>query len=159
MRGHKPTFSRQPQPPVYEAEDHSAYRFDWVATSWRPDPITMTAREVVIGRGYSTRKDTINILFEALPIADQDNFCRVILRPADHSPLDEEWIQNWTVLSYRTDRNGATKKNVLGGGWIEDNEILVCLDALPTPNQNVECWVALKPKIERLKYETKQADF
>jgi hypothetical protein len=139
----------------YEEE---SFRFDWVATSWRPDPITLKAREIIIGRGFSTRKDTINICFDALPIADSDNFCRVILRPADHSVIDGEWTENWTVLSYKNDRMGATKKNIIGGGWTEDNEILVCLDALPTPNQNVECWIALKPKIERTTNVRKSAD-
>jgi len=109
----------------------------------------MAVREIHIGKGFSTRRDTINILLDALPIADTDNFCRVILRPADFMGLDENWPEKWTVLSYKTDRNGATKKTIIGTGWLEDGEILVCLDALPTPNQNVECWMALKPRIER----------
>ena len=60
-------------------------------------------------------------------------------------------------MSYKTDRNGATKKTIIGNGWVEDNEILVILDALPTPNQNVECWIALKPRIER-HYANEQTD-
>ena len=63
--------------------------------------------------------------------------------------LDEKWPQRWTVLSYKTDRNGMTKKTIIGNGWVEDDEILVILDALPSPNQNIECWIALKPRIER----------
>ena len=125
------------------------FRFDWVAVSYRPDPITLEVKEVVIGKGFSTKRDTINILLDALPIADTDNFCRVILRPADFMDIDEKWPDKWTVLSYKTDRNGSTKKTIIGTGWLEDNEILVCLDALPTPNQNIECWMALKPRIER----------
>ena len=131
-----------------QSADDQDYRFDWVATSWRPDPTTTEAREIQIGRGYSTKRDTINILLEALPIADQDTFCRLILKPAYPVDLSQDWPDKWTILSYRVDKMGVTKKNVLGSGWREDDEILVCLDALPTPNQNVECWIVLKPKLE-----------
>ena len=119
----------------------------------------MEPREIIIGKGFSSKRDTINILLDAIPIVDADNFCRLLIRPADNSPILPEWPQKWTALAYRTDRVGATKKTVLGSGWVEDKEILVCLDALPTPNQNVECWIALKPKIERINYEAKQANF
>lgn len=147
MRVFKPTnYMRQPQ--SYEVDTQS-YRFDWIAISYRPDPISEVPREVLIGRGFSTRADTINIQLDALPIADSDNFCRVILRPADIAPLTEEWTEKWTVLSYKNDRNAVTKKTIIGSGWLEENEILVLLDALPTPNQNVECWITLKPRIER----------
>lgn len=125
------------------------FRFDWKAVSYRPDPITNEPRGIVIGKGASTRRDTINILLEALPLPDTDNFCRVILRPLEYMEIDDNWPEKWTVLSYKTDRNGSTKKTIIGTGWLEDNEILVVLDALPTPNQNVECWMALKPRIER----------
>lgn len=128
---------------------HSEWRFDWVAISYRPDPITEEVREIIIGRGFSTKKDTINIQFDAIPIADSDNFCRVILRPADFIAIDPEMAPNWTVLTYKTDRNNATKKLIIGSGWLEDNQILVLLDALPMPNNNVECWITLKPRIER----------
>ena len=128
-----------------------------MAISYRPDPISYEVREILIGKGFSTRRDTINILLEALPIADSDNFCRVILRPAEFMELDEKWLERWTVLSYKTDRNGVTKKTIIGTGWIENNEMLVLLDALPTPNQNIECWIALKPRIER-HYATNETD-
>jgi hypothetical protein len=133
------------------------FRFDWVAVSYRPDPITLEAREILIGKGFSTKRDTINIQLDALPIVDSDNFCRVILRPAEVSTIDDKWPERWTVLSYKTDRNGSTKKTIIGTGWFEDNEILVILDAIPTPNQNIECWMALKPRIER-HYANEQAD-
>ena len=133
------------------------FRFNWVAISYRPDPISYEVREILIGKGFSARRDTINILLEALPIADSDNFCRVILRPAEFMELDEKWPERWTVLSYKTDRSGVTKKTIIGTGWIEDNELLVLLDVLPTPNQNIECWIALKPRIER-HYATNETD-
>lgn len=126
-----------------------SFRFDWNALSFRPDPVTNNPRGILIGKGYSTRRDTINILLDALPLPDSDNYCRVILRPTEFMTLDEKWPQRWTVLSYKTDRNGMTKKTIIGNGWIEDDEILVILDALPSPNQNIECWIALKPRIER----------
>jgi len=154
MRG-KTTIYARPMAPEYEEEPQA--RMDWVATSWRPDPISLKPREIIIGKGFSSRKDTINILLDALPIADSDNFCRLLIRPADNSPILPDWPRKWTSLAYRTDRMGATKKTVLGTGWVEDNEILVCLDALPTPNQNVECWLALKPTIERTNAKTEQA--
>ena len=125
------------------------WRFDWIAVSYRPDPITSEIREVVIGRGFSTKKDTINIQFDAIPIADSDNFCRVILRPADYLKLDADFTEKWTVLTYKTDKTNATRKLIVGSGWLEDNEILVLLDAIPMPNHNVECWITLKPRIER----------
>ena len=64
MRVFKPTFARQPQ--TYEVD--AQYRFDWIAISYRPDPISEEPREVIIGRGFSTRADTINIQLDALPI-------------------------------------------------------------------------------------------
>lgn len=127
----------------------SDWRFDWVAISYRPDPITSEAREMIVGRGFSTKKDTINIQFDAIPIADSDNFCRVIIRPTEYIMIDPDFAENWTVLTYRTDRNNSTKKLIVGNGWREDNEILIILDAIPLPNINVECWVTLKPRIER----------
>ena len=154
MRGKSTIYAR---PMVHEYDDESQARMDWVATSWRPDPISLQPREIIIGKGFSTRRDTINILLDAIPIADADSFCRIMVRPADNGPIMPEWSQKWTVLAYRTDRMGATKKNILGQGWVEDNEILVCLDALPTPNHNVECWLALKPTIERTNVKTEQA--
>ena len=132
------------------------WRFDWVAVSYRPDPITSEPREVVIGRGFSTKKDTINIQFDAFPISDSDNFCRVIIRPADFVPIDPEFVSKWTVLTYKTDRNNATRKLILGSAWLEENEILVFLDAMPMPNQNVECWITLKPRIERYNVPTNE---
>jgi hypothetical protein len=126
-----------------------SFRFDWNAISFRPDPLTNNPRGILIGRGFSTRRDTINISLDALPFPDSDNYCRVILRPAEFMTIDENWPQRWTVLSYKTERNGSTKKTILGSGWVEDDEILVILDAVPTPNQNIECWITLKPKIER----------
>jgi hypothetical protein len=126
-----------------------SFRFDWNAISFRPDPLTNNPRGILIGRGFSTRRDTINISLDALPFPDSDNYCRVILRPAEFMTIDENWPQRWTVLSYKTERNGSTKKTILGNGWVEDDEILVILDAVPTPNQNIECWITLKPKIER----------
>jgi hypothetical protein len=146
------------RPTVPEYDEDYQTRQEWVATSWRPDPITLDPREIIIGKGFSSRKDTINILLDAIPIVDSDNFCRLLIRPADHSPIMPDWPQKWTALAYRTERSGATKKTVLGSGWIEDNEILVCLDALPTPNQNVECWLALKPTISRIP-NVKEIDF
>jgi len=134
-----------------------SFRFEWKAVSYRPEAVTNEARGIVIGKGFSTKRDTINILLEALPLTDPDNFCRVILRPLEYMEIDEHWPERWTVLSYKTDRNGATKKTIIGNGWLEDNEILVILDALPTPNQNVECWIALKPRIER-HYANEQTD-
>jgi hypothetical protein len=125
------------------------WRFDWIAVSYRPDPITSNPREIVIGRGFSTRKDTINIQFDAIPIADSDNFCRVILRPANYVQIDPEFAENWTVLTYKTDKSNATRKLIIGSGWLEDGEILVLLDAIPMPNHNIECWITLKPRIER----------
>jgi len=125
------------------------WRFDWIAVSYRPDPITSEPHEVVNGRGFSTNKDTINIQFDTFPIADPDNFCKVILRPAEFMELDEKWPERWTVLSYKTFRNDVTKKTIIGTGWIEDNEMLVLLDAPRTPNQNIECWITLEPRIER----------
>ena len=154
MRGKSTIYARSVVP---EYDDESQARMDWVATSWRPDPVNLQPREIIIGKGFSTRRDTINILLDAIPIADPDSFCRVMIRPADNSPIMPEWSQKWTVLAYRTDRMGATKKTILGSGWVEDNEILVCLDALPTPNHNVECWLALKPTIERSNVKTEQA--
>ena len=156
MRDKKTIYARQPVP---EFEEEYYPKIDWVATSWRPDPVSLEPREIIIGKGFSSKRDTINILLDAIPIVDADNFCRLLIRPADNSPILPEWPQKWTALAYRTDRVGATKKTVLGSGWVEDKEILVCLDALPTPNQNVECWIALKPKIERINYEAKQANF
>lgn len=125
------------------------WRFDWIAVSYRPDPIKSNPREIVIGRGFSTKRDTINIQFDAMPIADSDNFCRVAIKPADYSHIDPSFVEKWTVLTYKTDRNNVTKKMIIGSAWMEDNEILVFLDALPIPNHNVECWITLKPKIER----------
>jgi len=135
-------------PPSSSATD-SQWRFDWVALSYRPDPITSDVREVIVGRGFSTRKDTINIQFDALPIADSDNFCRVILRPAEYVKVDPEFAEKWTVLTYKTDKTNATRKLIIGSGWLEDGEVLVLLDAIPMPNHNVECWMTLKPRIER----------
>jgi hypothetical protein len=125
------------------------WRFDWIAVSYRPDPITSDPREIVIGRGFSTKKDTINIQFDAIPIADSDNFCRISIKPADFSPIDPSFVEKWTVLTYKTDRNNVTKKMIIGSAWMEEDEILVYLDAMPIPNHNVECWITLKPKIER----------
>ena len=142
----------------FHSVDDQEFRMDWVATTWRPDPVSSEAREINIGKGYSTRRETINILLEALPIADQDSFCRLIIRPSFSVPLSTEWPETWTVLAYKNDRTGATRKTVLGTGWREDDEILVCLDALPTPNQNIECWIALKPKLGKID-ETKAANF
>lgn len=147
------------RPTVQEYDEDYQTRQEWVATSWRPDPITLDPREIIIGKGFSSRKDTINILLDAIPIVDSDNFCRLLIRPADNSPIMPDWPQKWTALAYRTERSGATKKTVLGSGWIEDNEILVCLDALPTPNQNVECWLALKPTIQRMSNVKEQIDY
>lgn len=130
-------------------KSHSEWRFDWVAISYRPDPITEEIREVIIGRGFSTKKDTINIQFDAFPIADSDNFCRVIIRPTEHIVFEPDIANNWTVLTYKTDRNNATRKLIIGSGWREDSEILILLDAVPMPNTNSECWVTLKPRIER----------
>jgi len=143
-RTHRPLTST-----TIQSRSSANFRFDWVAVSYRPDPITLEAREILIGKGFSTKRDTINIQLDALPIADSDNFCRVILRSAEFMDIDDKWPERWTVLTYRTDRNGLTKKTIIGTGWLEDNEILVCLDAIPTPNQNIECWMALKPRIER----------
>jgi len=147
------------RPTVQEYDEDYQTRQEWVATSWRPDPITLDPREIIIGKGFSSRKDTINILLDAIPIVDSDNFCRLLIRPADNSPIMPDWPQKWTALAYRTERSGATKKTILGSGWIEDNEILVCLDALPTPNQNVECWLALKPTIQRMSNVKEQIDY
>ena len=147
------------RPMVQEYDEDYQTRQEWVATSWRPDPITLDPREIIIGKGFSNRKDTINILLDAIPIVDSDNFCRMLIRPADNSPIMPEMPRKWTALAYRTERSGATKKTVLGSGWVEDNEILVCLDALPTPNQNVECWIALKPTIQRIINVKEQVDF
>ena len=135
--------------PSFSQTTDSQWRFDWVAISYRPDPVTSEVREVVIGRGFSTKKDTINIQIDALPIADSDNFCRVILRPADYIKIDPEFAEKWTVLTYKTDKSNATRKLIVGSGWLEDGEILVLLDAIPMPNHNVECWITLKPRIER----------
>jgi len=157
MRGGKTTIYARPSVPEYD--DEPSARMDWVATSWRPDPISLKPREIIIGKGFSNKRDTINILLDAIRIADSDSFCRLMIRPADNSPIMPEWPQKWTALAYRTDRGGATKKTVLGAGWVEDNEILVCLDALPTPNQNVECWIALKPTIQRINNVKEQTDF
>jgi len=132
-------------PPVVDQQ----WRFDWIAVSYRPDPMTLEPREIVVGRGFSTKKDTINIQFDAIPIADSDNFCRVALRPAEFIPIDPEFAEKWTVLTYKTDRNNATRKLIVGNAWMEDSEILVFLDAMPLPNHNVECWITLKPRIER----------
>jgi hypothetical protein len=156
MRGKTTIYARQMSS---EYEEDANARIDWVATSWRPDPISLEPREIIIGKGFSNRRDTINILLDAIPIVDSDNFCRLLIRPADNSPIMPDWPQKWTALAYRTERSGATKKTVLGSGWIEDNEILVCLDALPTPNQNVECWLALKPTIQRINNVKEQTDF
>lgn len=156
MRG-KTTIYARPSVPDYDDEPQA--RMDWVATSWRPDPISLQPREIIIGKGFSNKRDTINILLDAIPIVDPDSFCRLMIRPADNSPIMPEWPQKWTALAYRTDRGGATKKTILGQGWVEDNEILVCLDALPTPNQNVECWLALKPTIQRTTNVKEQTDF
>lgn len=148
---------RFPQPQkIIEVEEYNQ-KTEWVATSWRPDPITLEANAVFIGRGHSNRKDTINVLLETLPIADQDNFCRITISTVDGEDLEKEWPKVWTVLSYKTDRMGHTKKNVIGSAWTEENEILIYLDSLPTPNQNVECWIALKPKLEK-KNEKQQAN-
>lgn len=155
MRAKTPVYYARPVAQDYDDEQYA--RMEWVATSWRPDPVSHEPREIIIGKGFSNRRDTINILLEAMPIVDPDNFCRIMIRPADNGPILPEWPQRWTALSYRNDRSGATKKTILGSGWIEDNEILVCLDALPTPNQNVECWLALKPTIERSNVKTEQA--
>jgi len=154
MRGKTTIYARQY---VSEYEEESYTRMDWVATSWRPDPVSLEPREIIIGKGFSKGKDTINMLLDAIPIVDADNFCRLLIRPADNSPILPDWPQKWTALSYRTDRAGATKKIILGSGWVEDKEILVCLDAIPTPNQNVECWLALKPTIERNNVKEPQA--
>jgi len=97
------------------------WRFDWIAVSYRPDPITDEWREIVIGRGFSTKKDTINIQFDAIPIADSDNFCRVSIKPADFSPIDPSFVEKWTVLTYKTDRNNVTKKMIIGSAWMEED--------------------------------------
>jgi hypothetical protein len=148
---------QQSQKNLTTTSQSEPWRFDWIAVSFRPDPITSDFHEVVIGRGFSTNKGRINIQFDTFPIADSDNFCKVILRPAEFIRLDEKWPERWTVLSHKTDSNGVTKITIIGTGWIEDNEMLVLLDALSTPNQNIECWITLKPRIERHKtYEIDQ---
>lgn len=130
-------------------ETRDVWRSEWIAVSYRPDPITSKPREIVIGKGYSSKTDTINICLESLPLPDPDNFCRICLRISDdfNVPEDAEWPKNWTVLSYRNDKNGNVKKNIIGSAWVVDDEIVIYLDSIPIPNHNIECWITLKPRI------------
>jgi hypothetical protein len=139
------------KPYLKTPQPDEGFRFDWVATCWRPDPITMQPRELTLGRGYSNRRDTINIVLEALPIVDVDNLCRIFIKPVNQTPMDDEWPDLWTVLTYRTDRTGSTKKTLLGSAWVEEDGsgLLVILDLMPSSNQNSEKWLVIKPKIEK----------